>query len=109
MISAFQWVLILFGIISGSIGGILVKLGTRELSYDQQFAGIVWSVATNYKILIALFMYFMPFVIWLFLLKRMDLSRLQPLFSLVYVLTPLLAIAILGEKISVNRWLGIAL
>lgn len=54
-------------------------------------------------------MYIIPVAIWIYLLKRLDITFLQPLFSLVYVVTPLLAIAYLGENIPLHRWIGISI
>jgi len=54
-------------------------------------------------------MYIVPVVIWIYLLKKLDITFLQPLFSLVYVITPVLAIAYLGESVSIHKWIGIAI
>ena len=52
-------------------------------------------------------MYAIPVIIWIYLLKKLDITFLQPLFSLVYVITPILAMVYLGESISTYRWAGI--
>lgn len=54
-------------------------------------------------------MYIVPVIIWIYLLKKLDITFLQPLFSLVYVITPVLAIAYLGESVSIYKWVGIAI
>lgn len=41
------------------------------------------------------------------MLKKVDISFLQPMFSLVYVITPIMSLMILHENIPLNRWLGI--
>lgn len=54
-------------------------------------------------------MYIVPVIIWIYLLKKLDITFLQPLFSLVYVITPVLAITYLGESVSIYKWVGIAI
>jgi drug/metabolite transporter (DMT)-like permease len=108
-ISRLDWALIIFGILSGAVGGVFFKMGARAISYEQPIAAIVWSTATNIWIVLALALYFLPFIIWTFLLKHMDLSQLQPMFSLVYVVTTVFAVIILGEHVSTYRWLGVGL
>ena len=63
----------------------------------------------EWRLFLGVMMYIVPVVIWIFLLKKLDITFLQPLFSLVYVVTPLLAIAYLGESIPLHRWIGIAI
>ena len=54
-------------------------------------------------------MYIVPVLIWIYLLKKLDITYLQPLFSLVYVVTPIFAIFYLGESIPIHRWVGISI
>jgi drug/metabolite transporter (DMT)-like permease len=109
MVNSFEWMLIVGGILLGSLGGIFFKLGAQDLSHDQDIVHIVWSAITNYKIILGFFLYLWPSFIWLYLLKKMDLSLLQPMFSLVYVLTPILALLILKEQVSLQRGFGIVI
>jgi len=101
--------MILFGILSGSFGGILLKKGAVEINYDNNLFYILITVVSNWKILCAIVLYFIPVIIWLYLLKRIELTLLQPILSLTYVVTPLLAIVFLDEKISIIRWVGIVI
>jgi drug/metabolite transporter (DMT)-like permease len=109
MVTSIEWSLIVGGILLGSLGGIFFKLGAMELSHDQEISQIVWSAMTSYKIVLGFCLYLLPSFIWLYLLKKMDLSLLQPMFSLVYVLTPLLALLILKEQVSLQRVVGICI
>ena len=102
-----QWTLIIGGILLGATGGIFLKMGAQELSHDQSITDILWSAAINYKIALGFFLYLWPSFIWIYLLKRMDLSQLQPMFALVYVFTPLLALLFLKEQLSLQRSFGI--
>jgi drug/metabolite transporter (DMT)-like permease len=42
-------------------------------------------------------------------MKKIDLSFLQPLFSLMYVVTPLIAFFFLNENVPLLRWFGIGI
>jgi drug/metabolite transporter (DMT)-like permease len=107
VIGIVQWALIIGGIVLGAIGGIFLKIGAQELSHDQHLQDIVWSAITNYKIALGFCMYLWPSFIWIYLLKKMDLSLLQPICALVYVITPILAFLFLKEQVSLQRGLGI--
>jgi drug/metabolite transporter (DMT)-like permease len=102
------WCLLFAGILSSAVGGLLLKMGSVEIDH----AG-VWQLFhqsfTNWKIILGLSFYVLPMFIWIFMLKKMDLSFLQPMFSLVYVVTPILAFVVLHENIPLNRWIGIGI
>jgi drug/metabolite transporter (DMT)-like permease len=57
---------------------------------------------------LALLAYAISVVVWLFGLSRVPVSQAYPVLSLGYVLAALLAWPLLGELVSVQRWLGIA-
>jgi drug/metabolite transporter (DMT)-like permease len=52
--------------------------------------------------------YVLSFVSWLYVLRHMLLSVAFALINIVHVLVPLGAWWILGETISMQRWMGIA-
>jgi len=103
----FTFILIIFGIFSGSFGGIFLKKGAVEIDYTTGIFTIILTIITNFKIIIGFLLYLTPSIIWIYLLKKIDLSYLQPLMALTYILTPLLAIIFLNEFISILRWIGI--
>ena len=55
------------------------------------------------------FCYVFPILLWTYLLKYMELTKLQPLLSVVYVYTVLLSILLIGESPSAVRLCGIAM
>jgi drug/metabolite transporter (DMT)-like permease len=57
---------------------------------------------------IGIMTYALSFVSWLYVLRHMLLSVAFSLISIVHVLVPLGAWWILGETISMQRWMGIA-
>lgn len=102
-----QWGLLILGVIMSSVGSFFLKLGAVDIQHDAAFLDIAAQIAFNWKILTGVFMYFVPVLIWIFLLKKIELSFLQPLFAMVYIITPVLAGLILHEQVSSQRWFGI--
>jgi drug/metabolite transporter (DMT)-like permease len=100
------WCLLFTGIFLSAFGGILLKLGSVEMVQGGAWQFLL-QMLTNWKIIIGVAFYIVPAFIWIFMLKKVDISFLQPLFSLVYVVTPVLALLVLHEKIPLNRWVGI--
>ncbi len=49
------------------------------------------------------------FLLWMYLLSKLELSFLRPLVSVGYIITSLLAFFILNERITATRWIGTAL
>jgi drug/metabolite transporter (DMT)-like permease len=100
------WFLLFVGIFSSAAGGIFLQMGAVDLQAASLWQLIYGSLA-NWKIFLGLSFYIFPTFIWIFMLRKVDLSYLQPMFSLIYVVTPVLAMAILHEDIPLNRWIGI--
>jgi drug/metabolite transporter (DMT)-like permease len=92
-----------------ALGGVFLKLGALNIHYEKGFLFAFFQILSNWKICLGMFMYFIPVIIWIVLMKKIDLSFLQPLFSLVYVITPLIAFFFLKENIPSIRWVGIAI
>ena len=90
-----------------AVGGLLLKFGAVRIQHDYGAAEIIRQLISNWQIALGVLMYCIPVLIWIFLLKRIELSFLQPLFSLVYVVTPILASLFLNENVTSTRWLGI--
>ena len=103
-----HWMLLLAGVLMSAVGGLFLKIGAVQIQYDSGSVDIIRQVLFNWKIIAGVMMYFIPVLIWIFLLKSVDLSFLQPLFSMVYVVTPVLASIVLSESVTPARWLGIA-
>lgn len=97
----------MLGVLMSAAGGIFLKIGSTDIQYEEGVISAAIQIALNWKILAGMLMYFIPVLIWIFMLKKIDLSYLQPLFSLMYVATPILAIFILNEHVPTLRWFGI--
>lgn len=97
---------VFLGALLSAAGGILLKLGAMQLPPLHSIIDL-FAIFLNWRIMAGLSLYFIPAVIWILLLRKVELSLLQPLMSMVYVVTPLLAVYYLGEHVSVLRWTGI--
>lgn len=103
------WALVFLGVTLSSLGSIFLKAGATRIAHDQGIFNAALQAAFEWRLLLGVLMYIVPVIIWIYLLKKLDITFLQPLFSLVYVITPILAITYLGESISAYKWAGIAI
>lgn len=102
----------LFGILMGAFGGILMKIGATHIGHVQihslsQLLSYLVKLFTNPESLAGVFLYFLSAVIWSYLLTKLDISFVQPILALTYVVTPILAILLLHEHVVPMRWAGI--
>lgn len=103
-----------FGILMGAFGAIFMKIGAGNIGQVEihsigQVIGYVFKLFTNIQSLIGISLYFLSAVTWSYLLTKLDISLVQPILALTYIVTPILAIFILGEHVPSMRWLGIAI
>jgi drug/metabolite transporter (DMT)-like permease len=99
-------ILVLFGALMSAIGGVFLKLGAVQSGSIQSLLDL-WRLFWNWRVILGLSMYFVPALLWIYLLRKVELSLLQPLFAIVYVITPVLAMLVFKEHVSLARWLGI--
>lgn len=103
------WLLFIVGVLLSAVGGLTLKTGAVEIQYGASALDVVLQLLGNWKIWVGTVCYLIPLLIWIFMLKKVDLSFLQPLFSLVYVATPVLAVLFLHEQVPLLRWAGIVI
>ena len=107
-------ILFIVGITFGAVGAILMKLGAGNLG-DVQLNSVTGVMdffrgfLTNFTIMGGMALYFLSAVTWLYLLTKLDVSYVQPILALTYVVTPILAILFLGETVPPLRWVGIVI
>lgn len=99
--------LFVIGILLGSTGAILMKRGAMDLPPFAFNLDYAWAFGSNRYILAGFALYFIPALIWTYLLAKLPVSVVQPILSLTYVLTPLMAMIFLSEPVPGLRWLGI--
>lgn len=101
------------GITMGAVGGILMKVGADhigpvQIASFEQLASYLFRLFTDLTSLGGIALYFFSAVVWAYLLTKLDISLVQPILALTYVVTPILAIFLLNEHVSLMRWIGIA-
>lgn len=105
-------ILFALSILFGSVGALLMKIGAGQIG-DMQLGSIhavvifFSKVFTNFTVLGGMGLYFLSAAMWLYLLTKLDVSFVQPILALTYVVTPILAIIFLDEGVSIARWIGI--
>lgn len=95
------------GICLGALGAVFFKAGSSDIVWEGNWVETSLSLLTNWKVWTGLILYVLPTIFWIYLLKRYPVSFVQPILSLTYVVTPILAIIFLSEAVTVWRWLGI--
>ncbi len=101
-----------FGILAGAFGGICMKIGAEllgrvDINSIQSFIHFLVRLFTDIPSLSGIFLYFVSAMTWAYLLTKLELSFVQPILALTYVVTPVLAILIIGETVPTVRWIGI--
>jgi drug/metabolite transporter (DMT)-like permease len=109
-ISVLEWLTIVAGVFAGAFGALLLKMGARSLvPHGDGWKGMVLGAFGNPAIILGLLLYVVPTVLWIWLLRTLPLTVLQPILSLSYILTAFLALLILREPVPLLRWAGMGL
>jgi drug/metabolite transporter (DMT)-like permease len=103
---------IISGVILNAFAQLFLKAGTNavgaiHLTADNWFA-TGWKLATQLPILAGLACYAISLVVWVIGLSRADVTMAYPMLSLGYVVTAVLAWMFLGEIITVQRMVALA-
>jgi len=88
-----------------AVGQLLFKAAAGQWRVD----GWTWSTLRSFLspvTVLALFVYAIATLLWVYVLRTVPLALAYSLFSLAFVIVPLLAYAILGERLSANTLLG---
>jgi len=96
--------------IMGGVAQVLLKKGLMnvgKLSLIEMTKQFVKITITNPYVFAGLLIYVISTIIYLAALSRGELSILYPIISISYVITAVLAVLFLNEKITITRWIGI--
>ncbi len=100
----------LLGVTIGTLGDIFLAQGMKSLGTIAVKKPIdVWHVAVRAaktRIPLAILFMLACFIVWLTVLSWADLSLALPIAALSYVLNAVLAKPMLGETVSLRRWVG---
>ena len=94
-----------------SVGQILFKKTALSMSSNEAlslFDGIIKAISIPWLYL-ALCVYGIATVFWLYLLQRIPLNLAYPFSALAMVIVPILAMFLFGERISASYWIGLVL
>ena len=108
--------IILLAILTQALGNVLLSRGMKQVGASAESAAgaadlfhVAFKAASDPYLIFGILTLILGFVLLLTLLSRADLSYVMPVTSFSYVLTALLAIVMLNEKIPFWRWIGITL
>lgn len=100
MINFFLFVL---GISLWSTWAVLMKHWAMMLPKFELSLTYFLNIFLNKYIAMSFILYFIPALIWLYLLTKYPVSFVQPILALTYVITPILAFLFLWENIPMLR------
>ena len=107
-----SFLLVLTGVLLNAAAQLLLKAGVSHMGVIRlQFNTILsagWKLAFEPHILGGLACYVVSVVVWILALSRVQVSIAYPMLSLGYVVTAVVAWALLGEALSAMRLTGIA-
>ncbi|MDB3954935.1 EamA family transporter [Alphaproteobacteria bacterium] len=92
-----------------SIGQVLFKKTAVSMSTNEAlslFDGLIKAISTPWFYL-ALSVYALATVFWLYLLQRIPLSLAYPFSALAMLIVPILAMYLFGERVNLSYWLGL--
>lgn len=103
---------LLTGVLLNAGAQLLLKAGTNALGViglAGDWSGQLGRVALEPHIVAGLGCYVVSVAVWIVGLSRVPVSIAYPLLSLGYVVNAVAAHYLLGEDVTVSRWLGIGL
>jgi multidrug transporter EmrE-like cation transporter len=103
---------LLMGVVLNAGAQLGLKAATRTTGHIDGTPGGIWTagwqLAGSLAFWAALAAYALSLGVWVVGLSRVPVSQAYPVLSVGYILTALLAWVTLGEVVSAQRWLGIA-
>lgn len=111
---SFAPILVSICILFSAAGQIMMKFGMGQVgeitTVRQLFNfGTVFSMLTNPYVVAGILCFASMIVLWLAAMSTLDISRIYPITSLVYIVIAIAALIFLKEDISLLRWGGILL
>ncbi len=100
---------LLLSIALGAFGQLFLKIASDSVGERGSLIDFYMTLALNYNLWLGFLSYGLSFLIWMRIIAEYDLSYARPMVGLGYVITVLLAIFFLGEKVTLMRWVGILL
>lgn len=109
--SAAAFGFLMTGVLLNAVAQLLLKAGTNALGVisftRDNWPGLAWRMATEHHFIGGVACYVASLVVWIVGLSRVPVSVAYPLLSLGYVINAVAAYYLLGESLTLSRWLGI--
>ena len=99
------YVVAILCVIGLAIGQILFKVSATSLNVTGSF----FAFKTASTLLIALMLYAVTSIAWVWVLQKIALGRVYPLMALAFVLVPLGSYLVFGERFQPQYFVGVAL
>ncbi|MDQ6621069.1 MAG: EamA family transporter [Pseudomonadota bacterium] len=103
--------LLLTGVLLNAGAQLLLKAGTNATGVlsltSADWGRTLWLMLTQVHFILGVALYGVSVVVWIFGLSRVPVSVAYPLLSIGYVVNAVLAHYLLGENVTVTRWMGI--
>lgn len=102
------YIVALISVALGSIGQLILKIGSAEV----RTGGGIWATVLtliNLKIITAICCFVISMFLWIFVLRKMELSLAYPMVSLGYIFVMMLSFYFLQEQLSLTKFLGTGL
>jgi drug/metabolite transporter (DMT)-like permease len=103
--------LLITGVLLNAVAQLLLKAGTNVLgviSIDRgNWLDTLWRMATQGYFIAGAACYVVSLFVWILGLSRVPVSVAYPLLSLGYVINAVAAHYLLGESVTLQRWIGI--
>lgn len=96
--------LLLLTVLGISCGQILFKLGAQGFNQSEK----IWKIFFSTPILVALFIYGVSTLLWIYLLSGVELSKAYPFFAMSFILVPMLSWLWFGESLDKFYFAGMA-
>jgi drug/metabolite transporter (DMT)-like permease len=94
--------------ISMAFGQVLFKSGSATLGGNTPIELVV-SFASNLRLMVAIILYAVTILVWIYVLKHLPLSKAYPLTALSYVIVPIVSYFLLREQVGINTLIGSAI
>ncbi len=102
---------LLTGVLLNAAAQLLLKAGTNATGVlsltDSSPLDLAWKMATQTQFVLGIACYAISVVVWIFGLSRVPVSVAYPLLSIGYIVNAIAAHYLLGEAVTLARWLGI--
>lgn len=87
----------------------MLKIGSEGLNINGGAVRTIWSVLTNQVLILAVICFVSSMLMWILVLRKMDLSVAYPMVSLGYVIVILLSYVFLKEPLYISKIIGTVL